>query len=245
MVPPLGNLVSGNLQNGIRIDSQSQNNVLNGNFVGTNASGNGPIGNGADGVLIFNANNNSLIGCQFVNNPFVYYNVLSGNGGNGLHVTNSNNVTGSGQFLWHRRKQRHHRRQWTERHSGRWQLAEPRRSAASFPSGNVSAGNRANGIYVTGTASGFTTFNTFGGLLAFQGAAPNGNDGILIDSTGGNNLIRTNVFSGNLNNGIEIAGNASGVTVDPNIVGLNTAAPARPSTRALASQAWPMAPMAC
>jgi hypothetical protein len=34
--------------------------------------------------------------------------------------------------------------------------------------------------------------------------------------------VRTNVFSGNAGNGIELAGNASGVTIDPNIVGLTT-----------------------
>ena len=59
-------------------------------------------------------------------------------------------------------------------------------------------------------------------MFAFKGAAPNGNDGLLITSTGGNQTVRTNVFSGNLNNGIEIAGDASGVTIDPNIVGLDT-----------------------
>ena len=91
-----------------------------------------------------------------------------------------------------------------------------------IPLGNVSAGNGRNGIEVAGTASGFTTFNTFGGLLAFKGAAPNGRDGLLITSTGGDNLVRTNVFSGNRGNGIELGGNASGVTVDPDIAGLNT-----------------------
>ena len=37
VVPPLGNLISGNGANGVLIDSGSQNNVLNGNFVGTTA----------------------------------------------------------------------------------------------------------------------------------------------------------------------------------------------------------------
>jgi parallel beta-helix repeat protein len=221
VVPPLGNLISGNIQNGVRIDSQSQNNVLNGNFIGTNAIGNSPLGNGADGVLILNANNNSLIGCQFINNPFVYYNVVSGNGGNGLHVTSSNNVTVQANFFGIGANNAS-----TVANGQNGILVDGNSQNTQvggvIPLGNVSAGNSANGIYVTGTASGFTTFNTFGGLLAFQGAAPNRNDGILVDSTGGNILIRTNVFSGNLNNGIEIAGNASGVTVDPNIVGLDT-----------------------
>jgi hypothetical protein len=51
---------------------------------------------------------------------------------------------------------------------------------------------------------------------------PNGHDGVLITSTGGDNLVRTNVMSGNRGNGIELAGNASGVTVDPDIAGLTT-----------------------
>ena len=51
---------------------------------------------------------------------------------------------------------------------------------------------------------------------------PNGNDGVLITATGGNQIVRTNVLSGNFNNGLEIGGNASGVTVDPNIMGLDT-----------------------
>ena len=104
-----------------------------------------------------------------------------------------------------------------------------------IPLGNVSAGNGENGIEVADTASGFTTFNTFGGLFAFYGAAPNGNDGLLITSTGGNQTVRTNVFSGNLNNGIEIAGDASGVTIVPNIVGLDTRGDA----------SWPTATTAC
>jgi hypothetical protein len=82
--------------------------------------------------------------------------------------------------------------------------------------------NHQNGIEVRDTVNGFITFNTFGGLLAFKGAAANGNDGLLITSAGGNNEVRTNVFSGNDDNGIELAGNASGVKVDPDIVGLTT-----------------------
>ena len=91
-----------------------------------------------------------------------------------------------------------------------------------IPLGNVSAGNGQNGIEVRDTASNLISFNTFGGLFAFGGKAANGNDGMLITSTGGSIDVQTNVFSGNTNNGIEIGGDASGVTVEPNIVGLNT-----------------------
>ena len=196
------------------IDTGSANNVLNGNFIGTSANGNSGIGNGGDGVLINGANNNSLIGCQFVNNPFVYYNVVSGNGANGLHVTNSNNVTVQANFFGVGANNA------TLVANGNDGILVDGSSQTTtvggvIPLGNVSGGNVNNGIEVTGTASGFTTFNTFGGLFAFQGAAPNGNDGVLITSTGGNQTVRTNVLSGNLKNGLEIAGNASGVNVNP------------------------------
>ena len=87
-----------------------------------------------------------------------------------------------------------------------------------IPLGNVISGNNKNGIEVTGTASGFVSFNTFGGVFAFGGAAPNKGDGILITSSGGNNLIRTCIVSGNLRNGIELGGNATGVQVTDTMV---------------------------
>jgi parallel beta-helix repeat protein len=222
VVPPLGNLVSGNGGNGILINDNSQHNVLNGNFVGTTATGNGALGNTLDGVAINGADNNSLIGCTAVDNPFVYYNVLSGNGANGLHITNSNDVTVQANFFGIGANNA-----TTIGNALNGILVDGSSTGVQvggvIPLGNVAAGNGQNGIEVAGTVSGFTTFNTFGGLFAFGGAAPNGNDGLLITSTGGDQTVRTNVFSGNANNGIEIGGNASGVTVDPDIVGLDTA----------------------
>ncbi len=221
VVPPLGNLISGNAGTGVVIGSGSAHNTANGNFIGTTADGDAGLGNGGAGVWIDRADRNSLTGCRFVNNPFVYYNVISANGGSGLRVTDSDGVVVQGNFfgiganntaiIGNRRNGI-----LVDGSSANTQVG------GVIPLGNVSAGNRRNGIAVTGTAHGFVTFNTFGGLLAFKGAAPNGRDGLLITATGGNNLARTNVFSGNRRNGIELAGFASGVTIDPDIVGLNT-----------------------
>jgi hypothetical protein len=221
VVPPLGNLVSGNRQSGIRIDGASPNNQLNGNFIGTTANGDGPIGNGADGVLIIGSNGNALIGCQLVNNPFVYYNIMAANGGNGLHITDSNNVTVQANFFGVGANNTA-----IIPNTGDGILVDGSSSGTQIggviPLGNVSSGNGKNGVEIADTASGVTSFNTFGGVLAFKGPAPNANDGTLITSTGGGQTIRTNVLSGNLNNGLEIAGNASGVTVDPDMIGTST-----------------------
>ena len=221
VTPAQGNLVSGNGQDGILIDTGSQNNVLSGNFVGTDVTGNTALGNVGDGVAINGADNNSLIGCTFVDNPFIYYNVVSGNGENGIHVTNADNTLIQANFAGVGANNA------VIVANGNDGILVDGSSANTqvggvIPLGNVISGNTNNGIEVTDTASGFTTFNTFGGVYAFQGAAPNGNDGVLITATGGNQTVRTNVLSGNLNNGLEIGGDASGVTVVPNIIGLNT-----------------------
>ncbi len=221
VVPPLGNLVSGNARHGILITGQSRLNMLNGNFVGTTADGDAAIGNGLDGVNITNSDRNTLQGCKFNNNPFVYYNVVSGNGRNGLRISNSDNVVVQANFFGVGANN-------TTIVANRLDgilvdgTSTNVQVGGVIPLGNVVSGNDRNGIEVRDKVSGFITFNTFGGLLAFKGAAPNRRAGLLVTSTGGNNLARTNVFSGNTGNGIELSGRATGVTVDPNIVGLTT-----------------------
>jgi hypothetical protein len=221
IVPPLGNLVSGNGQAGILIDTNSQNNTLNGNFVGTTANGDAALGNAADGVWINGVANTALIGCQVVNNPFVYYNVVDGNGANGLHITSAGQTIVQGNFFGISANNA-----IAVKNAGDGVLVDGASTGTLvggvIPLGNVSAGNGLNGIEVTGTSSGFVSFNTFAGLQAFGAAVPNGNDGILVSATGDNQTLQTNVVSGNVNNGIELAGNASGVTIEPNMVGVNT-----------------------
>ena len=221
VTPPLGNLISGNAENGVLIDANSQNNILYGNFVGTNADGDAAVGNLGDGVAIVDADFNSLHGCTVVDEPFVYYNVVSGNAGNGIHVTNSDHVTIRANFAGVGADNA------SIVANGNDGVLIDGSSVNTqvggvIPLGNVIGGNANNGIEVADTASGFSTLNTFAGTLAFAGIAANGNDGILITSTGGNQTVQTNVISGNLNNGLEISGDAWGVTVVPNIIGLNT-----------------------
>ena len=221
VAPPLGNLVSSNAGDGIRIDSNSTGNTMFGNYVGTSASGVSALGNQGDGVAIVDSDLNSLHGCQVVDNPFIYYNVVSGNAGNGILVTNSDHVTIRANFVGLGADNS------TVVANGNDGVlingtSQNTQVGGVIPLGNVIAGNTNNGIEVADTASGFSTLNTFAGITAFFGAAPNGNNGILITSTGGNQTIQTNVISGNVNNGIEISGNASDVTIVPNIIGLDT-----------------------
>jgi trimeric autotransporter adhesin len=219
--PPQGNLISANGANGVLIDDGVTQTLLSGNFVGTTASGDSALGNRQDGVAIVGANGNQLIGCTFQQDPFVFYNVLSGNGGNGLRITNSNDTTVQANFMGVGANNA------TIVANGGNGLLVSGSSANTqvggvIPLGNVISGNNGNGIEVTDTASGFTSFNTFAGTYAFGAAAPNKKNGILVMSTGGNNLIRTCIVSGNLGNGIELGCDATGVQITNVAVGTNS-----------------------
>ena len=221
--PPQGNLISGNDANGVLINSKSTANQLSGNFIGTTASGLAALGNSLDGVAIEKADGNSLIGCTFQQDPFVFYNVISGNGGNGLRVTNADDTTIQANFFGLgsdnlTRVGNALNGVLVEGNSTRTLMGGP------IPLGNVVAANGQNGIVVQDKASFFTTYNTFCGLAAFSDdpTLGNGQDGMLITSTGGNILIRTNVIASNGDDGIEISGKAKDVRIAGNIIGLNT-----------------------
>jgi hypothetical protein len=219
--PPQGNLISANGGDGVLLFNGPTQTVLSGNFIGTTASGDLGLGNFHDGVAIMNANGNALIGCTFPQDPFVFYNVIGGNGGNGVWVANSNLTTIQANFIGAGANNA------VVVPNGGDGLLVSGTSANTqvggvIPLGNVISGNLQNGIEVRDQASGFVSFNTFAGLFAFSTAAPNVRDGILITSTGGNNLIRTSIVSGNLGNGIEIGGNATGVQVTETAVGTTT-----------------------
>lgn len=100
------NLVSGNQGSGIAITgSGASNNTISGNYIGTNISGSGKVGNSADGILITYGTNNTVGGTVGVN-PTVSCtgscNLVSGNGANGIGIqggtgnpTNGNQVKGN------------------------------------------------------------------------------------------------------------------------------------------------------
>lgn len=56
------NLISGNARNGVRIFGLAAGNIIQGNFIGTKASGTTALGNRGQGVLIYNFANDNRIG---------------------------------------------------------------------------------------------------------------------------------------------------------------------------------------
>ncbi|CAN5119189.1 hypothetical protein BH11PLA2_BH11PLA2_16780 [soil metagenome] len=224
VIAPEGNVISGNALNGILITNGSVNNLVAANFVGTNLAGNAAVGNTLDGIAVTKASNNNSILGTFVNTiPFIFMNLSSGNGGNGIRVSDSNNT------IIHANVTGLTANNDSKLGNGlNGVLIEGTSANTTYggiiPLGNVSAGNTLNGVVVADTANGFTAFNTFAGVNAFTQQADLGNklDGFLITSTGGNNVLRTNVISANGDDGVEISGAATGVTLVQNIIGLST-----------------------
>jgi len=227
--PPQGNLISGNYANGILLSAGAASNEVAGNFVGTTASGKSALGNALDGVAIVGADNNRIVGTTLNQDPFVFYNVLSGNGGNGLRITDSNNTTVYANFMGIGADNKK-----PVPNGGDGMLVSGSSQGVTLggviPLGNVISGNTGNGLEISGTAGGLVSWNSFIGQVAFGGIAPNQKNGVLITSTNPgfqkddestHNTIRTCLIGGNTGNGIEIAGAANGVQVIDTAVGTN------------------------
>lgn len=227
--PPEGNLVSGNRRNGVLIDDGATGNQLSGNYIGTQASGNAALGNRRDGVAVDGADYNQLIGTTSLQDPFVFYNVVSGNRGNGLRVTNADHTVVHANFFGIGAD---NSTTVANRKDGLLVNGDSQHvdAGGEIPLGNVISGNRRWGMEIAGTSGGVTSFNNFVGQAAFLGAVPNLRGGILVTSSNPGfdasdeyswNRIRTSLIGGNRGNGIEFAGDAHGAEVTDTAVGTN------------------------
>ena len=202
-----GNVISGNSGNGVRIDTGAQFNNLSGNFIGTDLAGLIAIGNTLDGVFIVNADNNSLIGTFRNMDPFVFYNVVSGNDRNGLRIKNSDNTVVHANFFG---LGSDNNSKVPNTLSGAVIKGNSNNTifGGVIPLGNVTSGNGLHGVVVKDTASNFLAFNSFSGIAAFttNSTLGNGGDGFHITWTRLGNAIRTSIISANGDDGVELSG---------------------------------------
>jgi hypothetical protein len=85
-----GNVISGNAVRGVVLDGNATNNVVQGNFIGTNAAGTAAVKNGFDGLTIFAPASNNLVGGASA----AARNVISGNDIAGLTIESPNSPNG-------------------------------------------------------------------------------------------------------------------------------------------------------
>ncbi len=226
-----GNVISGNGNDGIEIvNIGTTNNLIEGNFIGSNSNGTAAFANSVDGVLIRTGASSNTIGGT---SPGAA-NVISGNGNDGIEIVNIGttnnliegnfigcNLIGSGAIA--------------NKFDGILIRAGAAGNTIGGPvagTGNVISGNGNDGIEIVnnGTSNNLIEGNFIGTNLAGSGGIANKFDGILIrtgasgNTIGGTTAGAGNVISGNGNHGIEIVNTGtSNNLIEGDFIGTNLA----------------------
>ena len=228
-LPGAGNVISGNAYVGINIGG-SMNTLVQGNFIGTNASGTEALANGASGVFVSSGASGNTIGGASSGDA----NVISGNNSNGVYITGSGttgnvvlgNLIGTNAAGTAALSNR-----------GTGVLINGGASANTIGgsvngAGNVISGNGAigsgnSGITLAdfGTSNNVIAGNIIGLNAAGSAAIPNSYDGIVVagavsDNTiGGTTAGARNIISGNLTIGVEFFANSFPNVLEGNFIG--------------------------
>jgi CSLREA domain-containing protein len=230
------NVISGNGQEGVRMGGSG--NVVQGNFIGTNATGTGPLANGTIGVFRLGSGTGAVIGGTAGTTPggpcTGACNLISGNGSRGVVIQDPTNsgtiiqgnyigtdVTGLSAIPN------------TTTGINLLNGTQSNTIGGTTPAArNVISGNLATGVYIeSGTTSNNVVQGNFIGINAAGSLAlGNGNQGVRMvagttnNTIGGTTAGAGNVISGNGNDGVEITGaGVTGNIVAGNYIGINAA----------------------
>jgi titin len=222
-----GNVISANGNDGIElVNPGTVNNLIVGNFIGTNAGGTAALPNKVDGILIrTNAGSNTVGGtAQGAGN------VISGNGNDGVEVVNegtTNNLI-QGNFIG---TNLGGTAAIANKFDGiliRTKASDNTVGGTAQGAGNVISGNGNDGVEVVddGTKNNLVQGNFIGTNLGGTAAVANKFDGVLVrtgavgNTVGGTSAGARNVISGNGSNGVEIVGSGTtGNLVQGNTIG--------------------------
>jgi uncharacterized repeat protein (TIGR01451 family) len=172
-----GNVLSGNGagalgHEGLRIlGAESTGNVVQGNFIGTNAGGTAAIPNSGSGVLLIDFGTGAPSNTTIGGTTAAARNVLSGNAGNGIRINNTSAASNA----------------FNNRVQGNF--------IGTDANGSNPLGNTNNGV-----ALGNGTNNPIGGNAAGAGnvIAFNGRNGVSAESGIGNPILSNSIFSNSL-----------------------------------------------
>ncbi len=238
------NVISGNLQNGVYLSNNASNNIVMGNYIGTNAAGTGAVANGNIGVHLTNATNNTVggtiaearniisgntrnaIGFDAVGSTG---NLLQGNyigtnaAGtaaipNGLPVAISNgasNNTIGGTSAGAGNVISGNLGAGVAIFLGAHDNRVEGNRIGTNAAGTVALGNQAQGVLITDTGS---NNNTIGGTATGAGntIAFNGGHGVVLNGPTTGNAVLTNSIHSNAGRGIQLNANANGVIANNN-----------------------------
>lgn len=215
------NVISGNGSQGISIDSNG--NLVQGNFIGTNSAGSAALGNSANGVLINSGTNNTIGGTSVGAR-----NIISGNSYSGVFIVSGNNLV-QGNFIG---TDVNGTADLGNSLDGVFDFGVNQTIGGYDPGArNLISGNNGSGVRIQGTGSGVQG-NYIGTDVSGTAALGNNQYGVLIEGRASNNAIGGtavgaggNVISGNKLDGVCITGDPSrppnGNLVLGNFIGTN------------------------
>jgi hypothetical protein len=216
------NVISGNNENGIQLAGSTSNNVIEGNYIGTDASGTSSLGNTLNGVLITGTSNNSIGGTAPGDG-----NVISGNGQNGIQITGA----ASGNLVYGNYIGTDSTGTFAIGNSSDGVEINNASNATvggtALGTRNVISGNSGNGVLFINASNNAVQGNYIGVKASGDGILGNVGNGVDMDSTSSSNLIggttvgAGNIIAGNGQHGIVLG--ASGQVVQGNYIGTNTA----------------------
>jgi parallel beta-helix repeat protein len=215
-------IISSNGVNGVHLAGASLDNVVAGNFIGTDVSGAKPLGNADSGVCVQGRSNGNTIGGAAAGAG----NIISANGASGVLLdTGSKGNVIKGDMIG------------TDV-TGTLGLGNAR-SGVRIADGandnvvggttstarNVISANRDCGIDIDGALFNLVEGNYIGTDVSGTKALGNGDNGVMIDNASDTNFIggtapgAGNVISGNTTNGIHIDSGSRGNLVEGNAIG--------------------------
>lgn len=236
-----GNVISGNGNGGIAIDTNLEKNtsghVVQGNLVGTDVTGTVDVGNSSNGIQV----TPDVLGTQIGGTAPAGRNVVSGNGGLGLYIGfRSNETQIQGNYIGTDITGE------ADLGNGSWGIgliavSDTLIGGITPGAGNVISGNGRSGISVVSVAQANTVQGNFIGTdIDGQQAIPNDEHGIefrgntLNTVIGGTSAGARNIISGNTEHGILFwEDGGSGGTNDANTVQGNYIGTNKSGTQAL------------
>ncbi len=207
------NVISGNSSNGVTIGNAGVfSNTVTGNFIGTDVDGLKALGNGAAGIMIADRASFNVIGGV----TSAERNLISGNKSEGVIIadlgTTRNSVVGNyiGTDITGETK-------LANDYNGIliWRGAVDNViGGATNAHGNLISGNSGHGVAITGqdTRGNRIELNLIGTKPGGTQGLGNAWNGVLLDNGANNTVIRRNLISGNIENGIWIRGSIRPVT---------------------------------
>jgi titin len=202
--PGAGNVISGNGQSGIYfLSAPATSNLVQGNYIGVNATGTGAISNGLDAVTIDGVSGNTIGGTAAA-----AQNILSGNMESGVYIftagAKSNVIAGNyiGTDMTGKVAIPNHTNGVTL-----YGVAGNTVGGTNVGAGNVISGNQQDGVLITstGASNNLVLGNYIGADATGTNALGNTYGGVTIDGVPGNMVGATNgrnVISGNTGNGV-------------------------------------------